>query len=63
MADSFPQVVRCVLGQGGGVSYLDERDTVAKRAEAIFGPDSIVATNYAAVVVRENLDEPTRGGV
>jgi hypothetical protein len=62
--DSFPQVVRCVLGQGGGIGWLEEQNSLATYAKRVFGPDSVVATNYGAIrlepVVFDNLAENTR---
>jgi len=64
MANAMPMIERCALGQGGGAAYLDHLDGIARRAEAIFGSTSAVATNYAAVQkVIANLAEPTRAPI
>ena len=68
--DSFPQVVRCTLGQGGGPAYLRELG-VLHDFEDLVERSVLAATNRAPrtvlggwalnmpVVVRE-LGEPTR---
>lgn len=57
--DSFPQIVRCTLGQGGGSGYLQEKEGREDFASFLEARVTVVATNYEPIV-RTNLAEPTR---